>query len=266
MLIRLQDVTKIYRMGTEEIHALDEVSLEVDENEYVAVMGPSGSGKSTLMNIVGCLDRPTSGTYELEDHLVTELGVGQLARIRNELIGFVFQSFELLPRLDAMRNAELPLIYARKSWLWRRGRCREVLERVGLGDRLGHRPNQLSGGERQRLAIARALVNHPSLLLADEPTGNLDTHTGQEILSVFDMLHQEGQTIVMVTHETAVAARAKRIVRMEDGRIYSDLPTARDLAEHGELSIAESLGVAAPDRLGADESTEPPSAGEETSS
>ena len=243
MLIRLKNVTKLYRMGTERIHALDDLSLEVDENEYVAVMGPSGSGKSTLMNIMGCLDRPTSGTYELEDHLVTEMGVGQLAHIRNELIGFVFQSFELLPRLNALRNAELPLIYARKSWLWRRGRCRDVLERVGLGDRMRHRPNQLSGGERQRLAIARALVNHPSLLLADEPTGNLDTTTGAEILSVFDMLHQEGQTIVMVTHETAVAARAKRIVRMEDGRIYSDLPAAEDLAVHEEMPLAREPGA-----------------------
>ena len=263
MLIRLKNVTKLYRMGTERIHALDDLSLKVDGNEYVAVMGPSGSGKSTLMNIMGCLDRPTSGTYELEDHLVTDMSVGQLARIRNELIGFVFQSFELLPRLNALRNAELPLIYARKSWLWRRGRCREVLERVGLGDRMRHRPNQLSGGERQRLAIARALVNHPSLLLADEPTGNLDTTTGAEILSVFDMLHQEGQTIVMVTHETAVAARAKRIVRMEDGRIYSDLPTEEDLELHGEMPLAGSLEVAAPQGSGEDKDAGPQSAGEE---
>lgn len=264
MLIRLENVTKTYRMGAERIHALNDLSLQVRENEYVAVMGPSGSGKSTLMNILGCLDRPTSGRYEFEEHLVTEMGIGQLARIRNEMMGFVFQSFELLPRLNALRNVELPLIYARKGWWGRYRRCRQVLERVGLGDRLRHRPNQLSGGERQRLAIARALINNPRLLLADEPTGNLDTRTGSEILTVFDVLHREGQTIVMVTHETSVAARARRVVRMEDGRIYSDLPTSEDLSLYGEASFARDVGPGDPDGTVEIDDADPPPAREDT--
>jgi len=229
MLIRLTDITKIYKMGAERIHALDGLSLELGENEYVAVMGPSGSGKSTLMNVIGCLDRPTSGTYELDGRPTTKMGAGHLARVRNERIGFVFQSFELLPRLSALKNVELPLIYSRAGWWGRRKRCQTALERVGLTDRARHRPNQLSGGERQRVAIARALINSPALLLADEPTGNLDTKTGAEILALFDQLHREGQTIIMVTHERSVAGHAKRIVRMRDGRIQSDLPAERDV-------------------------------------
>jgi len=228
MLIHLEDVTKIYKMGVERIHALDGVDLEVEPNEYVTVMGPSGSGKSTLMNVLGCLDRPTSGTYDLDGSRTTDLNGAALARVRNERIGFVFQSFELLPRQTAVKNVELPLIYAASGWWGRYKRSRRVLERVGLGGRLTHRPNQLSGGEKQRVAIARALVNNPAILLADEPTGNLDSTTSAEILAVFDQLHDEGQTIIMVTHEFSVAAHAERVIHMMDGRICSDLPTAED--------------------------------------
>jgi putative ABC transport system ATP-binding protein len=227
-LIRLQDVTRIYKVGSERIHALDGVSLEVRENEYVAVMGQSGSGKSTLMNLIGCLDRATSGTYELDGRDVTRMSNAALARARNEKIGFVFQSFELLPRLNALKNVELPLIYARNASFLRHRRAVQALQRVGLGDRMCHRPNQLSGGEKQRVAVARALINNPSILLADEPTGNLDSRTSREILALFSELHQQGQTIIMVTHESDVACRAKRIVRMLDGRIISDLPVEKD--------------------------------------
>jgi len=228
MLIRFHEVSKIYRIGPEAIRALDGVNLEVPRNEYVAVMGPSGSGKSTLMNVLGCLDRPTSGTYELDGRSTRRMGVGALARMRNQRIGFVFQSFELLPRLNALRNVALPLIYSPDGWRGRRRRSREMLESVGLGERVGHRPNQLSGGEKQRVAIARALINEPDILLADEPTGNLDSTTGAGILALFDELHRAGQTIVMVTHESHVAAHARRIVRMLDGRICSDLPVEQD--------------------------------------
>jgi putative ABC transport system ATP-binding protein len=214
-------------VGVERIHALSGLNLEIGENEYVAIMGPSGSGKSTLMNIVGCLDRPTSGTYELDGQPVHKMGAGGLARIRNRRIGFVFQSFELLPRLSAIKNVSLPLIYSGIGWLGRRKRAREVLQRVGLGDRMKHRPNQLSGGEKQRVAIARALIVNPRILLADEPTGNLDSKTSTEILALFDDLHRQGQTIVMVTHEENVARHAMRIVRMADGRVWSDLLAAR---------------------------------------
>lgn len=193
MLIRLTEVTKIYRVGQERVHALDGVSLAIEPNEYVAVMGPSGSGKSTMMNVLGCLDRATSGTYELKGEDVTRLSAAALARVRNEEIGFVFQSFELLPRLSALHNVELPLIYSRRAWWWeRRALARQALERVGLGPRAAHRPNQLSGGERQRAAIARALIGTPSILLADEPTGNLDTKNSADILALFDRLHAEG--------------------------------------------------------------------------
>ena len=223
MLIRLRDVTKIYRIGVERVRALDGVSLDLEANEYVAVMGPSGSGKSTLMNLMGCLDQATSGTYELKGTDTTRLSARAMARIRNQEIGFVFQSFELLPRMTALRNVELPLIYARgNDWWSRRKLARQTLERVGLGGRARHRPNQLSGGERQRVAIARALICSPSILMADEPTGNLDSKSSEGILALFDQLHEEGQTIIMVTHEDFVAGHAKRIIRMRDGKICSD--------------------------------------------
>jgi len=227
-VIRLRDITKLYRVGVEQIRALDGVDLEVGRNEYVAVMGTSGSGKSTLMNILGCLDRPTSGTYELDGKLTTRLGAGPLAQVRNERIGFVFQSFELMPRLTALKNVELQLISSPSGWWGRAKRAREVLATVGLGDRMHHKPNQLSGGQRQRVAIARALINNPAILLADEPTGNLDSRTSDEILALFDELHRNGQTIIMVTHEADVARHAKRIVRMRDGTVLSDLPTEKD--------------------------------------
>src|SRR5215213_1308625 len=189
MLIRIRNITKHYTVGVEHIRALEGVNLDIAPNEYVAIMGSSGSGKSTLMNILGCLDRPTDGTYELDGHLVSSMGAARLARVRNERIGFVFQSFELLPRSTAARNVELPLIYSRGGWWSRRQRAREALETVGLADRMSHRPNQLSGGQRQRVAIARALVNRPAILLADEPTGNLDSKTSDEILGLFEDLH-----------------------------------------------------------------------------
>jgi putative ABC transport system ATP-binding protein len=232
MLISLRNLTKHYRVGDEEIRALDGVDLDVAVNDYVAVMGASGSGKSTLMNIIGCLDRPTSGTYELDGRLVSAMGAVQLARVRNESIGFVFQSFELLPRLSAQKNVELPMIYARDGWFSRGRRARDTLTRVGLASRMRHRPNQLSGGQRQRVAIARALVNNPAILMADEPTGNLDSRTSEEILALFDELHARGQTIILVTHELEVAHHARRIVRMKDGRVVSDLPREQDAAQH----------------------------------
>lgn len=223
MLIHLKDVTRVYKVGVERIHALDGINLEVQPNEYVAVMGASGSGKSTLMNILGCLDRCTSGSYELNGRNTTRLSSGGLAHVRNTQIGFVFQSFELLPRLSALKNVELPLIYAGgTTWLARRARAKEKLERVGLSGRIKHRPNQLSGGEKGRVAIARALSNNPSILLADEPTGNLDSRTSRDIMVLFDELHQQGQTIVMVTHEEDVARHAERILHMRDGKIISD--------------------------------------------
>lgn len=238
MLIRLRNIQRHYQIGPERIRALDGVDLDVARNDYLAVMGTSGSGKSTLMNILGCLDRPTEGSYELNGKLVSSMSAGQLAHVRNELIGFVFQSFELLPRMTALKNVELPLIYARSGWFGRTARAREALERVGLGDRMRHRPNQLSGGQKQRVAIARALVNRPAILLADEPTGNLDSRTSDEILSLFEQLHAEGQTIIMVTHEPDVARHARRIVRMRDGRVLSDLSTTDDLVAHGNPAEA----------------------------
>jgi putative ABC transport system ATP-binding protein len=231
-LIRLQNITKHYTVGVEEIRALDGVELEVGRNEYVAIMGSSGSGKSTMMNILGCLDRPTGGTYELDGQVVSQMSAGRLSQVRNERIGFVFQSFELLPRATAARNVELPLLYSKGGWWARRSRAREALTTVGLADRMRHRPNQLSGGQKQRVAIARALVNRPAILLADEPTGNLDSITSLEILALFKQLHDEGQTILMVTHEADVARHARRIVRMKDGKVQSDLPVEKDAVSH----------------------------------
>ena len=230
LIIRLQNVTRIYKVGVERIHALDGINLQLWENEYVAVMGPSGSGKSTLMNVLGCLDQATSGCYELDGQDTTRMSDAALACVRNERIGFVFQSFELLGRLSALKNVEMPLIYSQDGWWSRRKRAKNVLGRVGLGDRIRHKPNQLSGGEKQRVAIARALVCNPSILLADEPTGNLDSKTSEGILALFDQLHQEGQTIIIVTHEEHVARHAKRIIGMMDGRICSDLPREQDHA------------------------------------
>jgi putative ABC transport system ATP-binding protein len=221
-LIRLQKISRRYQMGSETVHALREVSLEIQRGEYVAIMGPSGSGKSTLMNLVGCLDTPTSGSYELNGRHVSEMNDNQLAEIRNKEIGFIFQTFNLLPRSDALRNVELPLIYAGIPAHERRKIALGHLTDVGLADRAHHKPNELSGGQRQRVAVARAMVNHPSILLADEPTGNLDSKTGAEILVLFNQLSRHGNTIIVVTHEEEVARHARRIVRIRDGLIASD--------------------------------------------
>jgi len=243
VIIRLTDVSRIYRVGAEEIHALDHVNLEVGQNEYVAVMGHSGSGKSTLMNLLGCLDGAYSGRYELDGQEVSAMSESQLARVRNQRIGFVFQSFELLGRMNAVRNVEIPLVYSPDGWWSRRARARQVLERVGLGDRLTHRPSQLSGGQKQRVAVARALVINPSLLLADEPTGNLDSRTSAEILGLFDQLHREGQTIVLVTHEEDIARHAHRILRMKDGQIIADEPNPNRPGPPAALAGAPPRGA-----------------------
>ena len=222
MLIDIRDLRKIYPMGGEEVHALDGVSLGIERGEYVAVMGPSGSGKSTLMNLIGCLDTPTSGSYFLNGRAVGELQDDELAAIRNKEIGFVFQTFNLMARTTALQNVELPLIYAGYSRSERRRMAEESLEMVGLKDRMGHRPNELSGGQRQRVAIARALVNKPSLILADEPTGNLDTKTGEEIMALFQKLNEDGNTLVVITHEEDIAQCSRRVVALRDGHIVED--------------------------------------------
>lgn len=218
----MKNLGKKYQLGEIEVLALDGIDLSIDNNEYVAIMGPSGSGKSTLMNIIGCLDVPTEGEYILNDQPVSSLTDDQLATIRNKEIGFVFQTFNLLPRADALHNVELPLIYNGTARSLRHEIAKDTLTRVGLGDRMHHKPNELSGGQRQRVAIARALCNNPSLILADEPTGNLDSKTGQEILQIFDQLHQAGNTIVLVTHEEVIARHSKRIIRLLDGKIVDD--------------------------------------------
>ncbi|MCW5559307.1 MAG: ABC transporter ATP-binding protein [Verrucomicrobiae bacterium] len=226
-LIHIQDLTRRYVMGTEVVHALRGVSLTIGKGEYIAIMGPSGSGKSTLMNLLGCLDTPTSGRYDLNGVNVADLDDDALADIRNREIGFVFQSFNLLPRSDALHNVELPLIYAGVPSEERRELARRALSNVGLADRMHHRPNELSGGQRQRVAVARALVNSPSIVLADEPTGNLDSRTGEEILALFEDLSRRGNTIIVVTHEEDVAQHARRILRIRDGRIAADEATDR---------------------------------------
>jgi putative ABC transport system ATP-binding protein len=225
-LISTVDLWKTYIMGAEEIHALRGVTLEIEKGEYVAIMGPSGSGKSTLMNLIGCLDTPSKGSYLLNGKQVSQMNDNELARIRNEEIGFVFQTFNLLPRATALRNVELPLVYAGVAAKDREQRAKAALEKVELGGRIAHRPNELSGGQRQRVAIARALVNNPSILLADEPTGNLDSKTGVEIMSVFARLHAAGNTIVLVTHEADVAAYAYRSIHLRDGQIENDIRRA----------------------------------------
>jgi putative ABC transport system ATP-binding protein len=230
LVIQIRDLTRVYDMGAEKVHALRGLSLEIRRNEYVAIMGPSGSGKSTLMNMIGCLDTPTSGEYWLNGQEVSRMPDDALARVRNREIGFVFQTFNLLPRASALQNVELPLVYGGVTARARRERARAALGRVGLGDRMDHRPNELSGGQRQRVAIARALVNEPAILLADEPTGNLDSATSEEIMRVFETLHGQGQTVIMVTHEADIAAHADRIVVLRDGRMGSDTPNRRGAA------------------------------------
>jgi len=235
MLIDIRDITKVYDMGEERVRALDGVTVGVDRGEYVAIMGPSGSGKSTLMNLIGCLDTPTSGSYVLNGREVAQMTDDELAQIRNQEIGFVFQTFNLLPRTTALQQVELPLVYTGVPKRERRDRAVQALEAVGLGDRMGHHPNELSGGQRQRVAVARALINNPSILLADEPTGNLDSQTGAEIMALFDQLNARGNTIVLVTHEEDIAAHARRIVRLRDGRVREDQPHVGAAVSAGSL-------------------------------
>jgi len=250
MLITVRGLHRIYQVGSEQVHALNGVDFDVAPNEYLAVMGPSGSGKSTLMNIIGCLDTPTSGSYRLKDREIGKLTDDELAKIRNQEIGFVFQTFNLLPRADALHNVELPLVYAGMKHEARRKRAREALELVGLADRMKHRPNELSGGQRQRVAIARALVNKPSIILADEPTGNLDSQTGEEIMAAFENIWKAGNTVILVTHEPDIAAHARRVVRMRDGKIASD--ERRVATGDGPAAVRPAAaGIRAPDAEGA---------------
>jgi putative ABC transport system ATP-binding protein len=229
-LIETHDLWKTYVMGEEEVHALRGVSIQIERGEYVAIMGPSGSGKSTMMNLIGCLDTPTKGSYLLNEKQVSQMNDDELARIRNEEIGFVFQTFNLLPRATALHNVELPLVYAGIDSKTRLARAKEALAKVELTDRMSHRPNELSGGQRQRVAIARALVNDPSILLADEPTGNLDSKTGVEIMALFERLHGTGNTIVLVTHEPEIAAHAHRVIHIRDGQVENDTRRVPDPA------------------------------------
>ena len=245
-LIETQDLWKTYVMGEEEVHALRGVSIQIQRGEYVAIMGPSGSGKSTLMNLIGCLDTPTKGSYLLNDKQVSQMNDDELARIRNEEIGFVFQTFNLLARATALHNVELPLIYAGIDSKTRLQRAKEALVKVDLGDRMHHKPNELSGGQRQRVAIARALVGRPSILLADEPTGNLDSQTSIDILALFDELHADGQTIVLVTHEPDIAEYTQRIVLFRDGRVQSDRPVTGRRSAANDLSQLAAEAAAQP--------------------
>ena len=228
MLISIQNLKKIYQLGSYEVPALRGIDLDIDKNEYIAIMGPSGSGKSTLMNILGCLDTPTAGTYTFSGENVSDLDDDQLAEIRNKQIGFVFQTFNLLPRATALHNVELPLVYSGIPSTKRKQLAKEALEKVGLADRMTHKPNELSGGQRQRVAIARALVNNPSIILADEPTGNLDTKTGAEIMEIVRTLYNQGNTVILVTHEEYIAEHANRILRLRDGLIESDSRVKRN--------------------------------------
>ncbi len=236
-IIKIVDLRKIYIMGTQQVNALSGVSINIHRNEYVAVMGPSGSGKSTLMNMIGCLDTPTSGDYILNGNRVSELSDDELAEVRNREIGFVFQTFNLLPRANILANVELPLIYAGLKSAERKELATQALEKVGLGDRIHHKPNELSGGQRQRVAVARALVNDPSILLADEPTGNLDSRTGEDIMRLFEELYSLGNTIILVTHEEDIAEHARRVIRLRDGLLESDTKVEKPVLDGSELTI-----------------------------
>lgn len=236
-IIQISDLRKVYQMGQTEVHALAGVTFDVLENEYIAIMGPSGSGKSTLMNMIGCLDTPSAGDYILNGSNVSKMDDAELAEVRNREIGFVFQTFNLLPRTSCLANAELPLIYSGMKSADRKARAKDVLEKVGLGDRIDHKPNELSGGQRQRVAIARALVNNPSIILADEPTGNLDTKTGEEIMMLFEELYRQGNTIIVVTHEQEIADHARRIIRLRDGVIESDTKVENPVLDDLEVAV-----------------------------